>query len=316
MRSFGDLTAVHLALREHDGGSSMKLHIPLPADQWHVAIIDLCWRRFQYCLQVQNSAMSVYQDDIELRGSYDGRVINALPVRLSWGMKEVVDLHTEFGSTFDTFTTSIDWCRERATFGNGTPYERLSRYWLRYSRDLRDRVAFSLQTSMWIQWINQSLWEAHELSAHIQDDESKYLQQYGPEQFSYIAHPPLLVAVLTSSAMIEEVGAVTVKELDTNVDPDLDDTTLENVLGWLRDENLAPENIDLEVLDDRLREARNDLSHSMTARATTVTLETFETYAEAVQTAIGLGLSLVNRLTTEVLAELNSLPLTPTMDDS
>ena len=316
MRSFGDITAVRLALWEHDEGSPTKLHIPFPVDQWHPAIIDLCWRRFQYCLQIHNSAMSVYQDDIELRGSYDGRAINPLPVRLSWGMREVVNLHTKFGATFDTFTTLIDWCRERATFGSGTRYERLSRRWLRYSRGLRDRVVFSLRTSMWIQWINQSLWEAHELLAHIQDDESQYLQQYGPELFSYIAHPPLLVAVLTSSAMVEEVGAVTVKELDTDVDPDLDDTTLENVLGWLRDQNLTPENIDLNILDDRLREARNDLSHSMTARATTVTLDTFETYAEAVQTAIRLGLSLVNQLVRDVMADLNNLPLIPRADDS
>ena len=98
--------------------------------------------------------------------------------------------------------------------------------------------------------------------------------------------------------------------------PDLDDTKLEEVIEWLRDGELAPENIDLDVLDNTLREARNDLSHSMTARGTTVTLNTFESYVEAVQMAVGLGLSLADRLVTDVFAQLDNLPLTPDIDDS
>jgi len=164
---------------------------------------------------------------------------------------------------------------------------------------------------MWGQWISESLWQADELATNLQNDESRYLQQYGSEMFSYIAHPPLLVAVLTSATMVEEVGAVTAKELDTGVDPELDDTQLEEVIGWLRDEGLAPENIDLDVLDDTLRDARNELSHSMTARGTTVTLNSFETFVEAVQMAVELGLSLADRLAADVLADLGDLPLTP-----
>jgi len=316
MREFGDLTAVHLALREQGDGSPTKLQTPLPGDQWHAAIIDLCWRRYQYCLHVHNEAMSVYATDIERRRSSDGRILDPLPVRLSWGMGQVADLLSSFESTFDAFTASIDACRQRATFGNETSYELLSRRWLRESRELRDRIEFSLQTSMWVQWISESVWQAGELSTHLRDDDSRYLQQYGPDMFSYIAHPPLLVAVLTSAAMVEEVGAVTVKELDTGIDPNLDETTLEEVIGWVRDEGFAPESVDLEVLDDTLREARNDLSHSMTARGTTVTLDTFETYIEAVQIAVGLGLRLADRLATDVLADLADLSLSPNRDNS
>src|SRR6056297_1928721 len=114
MRAFGDLTAVHLALREQRNGWPKKQRVPLPADQWHAVIIDLCWRRFQYCLHVHNEAMSVYETDIERRRSSDGRVLDPLPVRLSWGMGEVADLLSSFESTFDAFTASIDACRQRA----------------------------------------------------------------------------------------------------------------------------------------------------------------------------------------------------------
>ncbi|MBB6645924.1 hypothetical protein [Halobellus ruber] len=311
MRAFGDLTAVHLALWEQGDKSSTRLRVPLPNDQWHAAIIDLCWQRFQYCLQVYNSANSIYEDDLERRQSYDGRVINGLPVRLSWGIGQVADLLRTFGSTFEVFSASIDTYREKATFGNETGYEHLSRRWLRHSRDLRGRIEFALQTSMWVQWISESLEQANEIATHLHDDESHYLQQYGLEMFSYIAHPPLLVAVLTSAAMVEEVGAVTVKELDTGINPELDDTRLEEVIGWLRDGHLAPENIDLDLLDDTLRDARNELSHSMTARGTTVTIDSFETYVEAVHMAMGLGLSLAAELATDVLTDLDELPLTP-----
>jgi len=311
MRAFGDLTAVHLTLWERGDESPTTLPVSLPDDQWHATIIDLCWQRFQYCFQVHNSAISVYKTDLERRRLSDGRVLDTLPVRLSWGIGQVADLLRTFGSTFEVFTTSIDACRKRATFGNETDYELLSRRWLRRSRELRDRIEFSLQTSMWVQWISESLWQADELAAHLQDDESRHLQEYGSEMFSYIAHPPLLVAVLTSATMVEEVGAVTIKELDTGVDPKLEDTHLEEVIGLLRDAGLAPEHIDLGVLDDTLRDARNELSHSMTARGTTVTLDTFETYVEAVQMAVGLGLSLADRLAADVLADLADLPLTP-----
>jgi hypothetical protein len=237
--------------------------------------------------------------------------LDALPVRLSWGIGQIADLLRNFASTFEAFTTTIDACRKRATFRNKTDYELLSRRWLRHSRELRDRIEFSLQTSMWVQWISESLWQADELATHLQGDESRHLRQYGSEMFSYIAHPPLLVAVLTSATMVEEVGAITVKELATGVDPELDDTQLEKVIEWLRNEGIAPENIDLAVLDDTLRDARNELSHSMTARGTTITLDSFETYVEAVQMAVGLGLSLANRLATDVLADLDDLPLIP-----
>jgi hypothetical protein len=129
--------------------------------------------------------------------------------------------------------------------------------------------------------------------------------------FSYIAHPPLLVAVLTSATMVEEVGAVTMKEFDTGVNPELRDTQLEEVIGWLRDSGYAPADIDLEVLDSTLREARNKLSHSMTARGTTITLDSFESYVRAVQMAIALGLRLANLLAADVLTVLDDLPLTP-----
>lgn len=310
MRRFGDLSAVHLNIREQDGESLTRLQVPLPADQWHAAIIELCWQRFEYCIQIHNSAMSVYETDLERRHATDGQVLSSLPVRLSWGIVKVMDLLRDFRSTFEALTRSIDACRDHATFGNNTGYERLSRSWLRHSRDLRDRIEFSLQTSMWVQWISESLWQASELSAYLEDDDSRHLEEYGPEMFSYIAHPPLLVAVLTSAAMVEEVGAVAVKELDTGINPDLDDTKLETVIGWLRDSGLAPEEIDLDLLNDTLRKARNDLSHSMTARGTRVTLDMFDAYVETVRTAVELGLNLSHRLVTDLLSELDDLPLT------
>jgi hypothetical protein len=310
MRAFGDIAAVHLTVCEQENESPTKLCVPLPDDQWQAAIVELCWRRFEYCLHVHNSALSAYLNDLKRRKVSDGRVLDRLPVRLSWGIGQVADLLKTFGSNYEAFSSLIDTYRKRATFGNETAYDLLSRQWLRQSRDLRNRIELSLQTSMWVQWITESLWQAAELAYHFNNEDTQYFKQYGPEMFSYIAHPPLLVAVLTSATMVEEVGAVTVKELHTGVDPELTDTQLEEVIGWLREEELAPDYIDLDVLDDTLREARNELAHSMTARGTTVTLDSFETYAETVQIAVDLGLNLANLLAADVLIDLNNLPLT------
>jgi hypothetical protein len=172
------------------------------------------------------------------------RTVNRFSVRLSWGIGQVAGLLKTLESNFETFTSLIDTYRKRSTFGNETAYDPLSRHWLRQSRDLQNRIEFSLQTSMWVQWITESLWKAAELAFHFNTDDTQYFKQYGSDMFSYIAHPPLLVAVLTSATMVEEVGAVTVKKLNTGVDPDLTNIQLEEVIKWLREGELAPDYID------------------------------------------------------------------------
>jgi hypothetical protein len=132
--------------------------------------------------------MSVYATDIERRRSSDGRILDPHPVQLSWGMGQVAELLSSFESTFDAFTASIDACRQRGTFGNETSYELLSRRWLQESRELRDRIEFLLQTSMWVQWISESVWQAGELSTHLRDDDSRYLHSTGP---TYSAISPI-----------------------------------------------------------------------------------------------------------------------------
>jgi hypothetical protein len=72
MRAFGDLAAVHLTLCEQENESPTKLRVSLPDDQWKAAIIKLCWRRFEYCLHVHNSALSVYLNDLRRCEESDG----------------------------------------------------------------------------------------------------------------------------------------------------------------------------------------------------------------------------------------------------
>jgi hypothetical protein len=49
----------------------------------------------------------------------------------------------------------------------------------------------------------------------------------------------------------------------------------------------------------------------MTARGTTVTLASFETYVETIQMAVDLLLNLANFLAADVLIDLKDLPLIP-----
>lgn len=76
MRAFGDIAAVHLTVCEQENESPTKLRVPLPDDQWQAAIVELCWRRFEYCLHVHNSALSAYLNDLKRRKVSDGRVLD------------------------------------------------------------------------------------------------------------------------------------------------------------------------------------------------------------------------------------------------
>ncbi len=315
MRPFGDLSAARLAAREYDYFESevdtVHLKTALPQDGWHAVIVELCLERFRYCYSLYQSSRSIFQTDLQRRNSSDGYTFGPLPVRISWGVGEMASLINSSEYRLNQFEQELNLCRQQASFGTADPYEQLARRWLRHSRDLRRRTEYSLQAAMWVQWTVESLWQAGQIAGHLLDEDSHHLSSYGPEAFSYLAHPPLFVAVMAAASMVEEVGAFTVKELDTGIGPDMNETRLEEVLGWLSECDLIPDDIDADVLDNDLRSARNELAHSMMARSTTVTLQTFEDYVAVVWEAFSLTNHLAEQLLENVFVDLNTLPLTP-----
>lgn len=291
MQSFGDISAARLTVRHYhlnEAGEPAKLRAALPYDGWQTAIVELCWERFRYCYSLYRSATAVFNSDLERRNSSAGYTFDAFPVRVSWGVGKMASLIKTSESLLNDLEQEIDRCRQRATFDTGGSYETLARMWLRNSRDLRSRAEYYLQASMWIQWTVESLWQADVIANHLLDEETHYFDQYGPEAFSYLAHPPLFVAVMAAASMVEEVGAFTIKELETGINPDMSETRLKEVLSWITTCDLVPDGVDMALLDEDLRSAWNDLAHSMMARSTTITIDTFERYVEAVREAITL----------------------------
>ncbi|WP_396613977.1 hypothetical protein ACH9L7_19775 (plasmid) [Haloferax sp. S1W] len=115
---------------------------------------------------------------------------------------------------------------------------------------------------------------------------------------------------MTAASMVEEVGAYTIKELEVDADPDMGDTRLSDVLNWISAYDLVPDEVDLAVLEDDLRSARNELAHSMMARSTTITIDSFGDYVDAVWSAINLTNYLAERLLGGVFTELDALSFT------
>lgn len=315
MRSFGDLSAARLAAQDYKWAGSeaetATLKTALPRCEWHAVIVELCLERFRYCSSQYRSSRSIFRTDLKRRNSSDGYTFGPLPVRISWGVGEMASLINNSEYRLNQFEKELDLCRQQAPFGTGAPFERLARRWLSHSRDLHRRTEYSLQAAIWVQWTVESLWQSDQIARHLLNDDSHHLSSFGPEEFSYLAHPPLFVAVMAAASMVEEVGAFTIKELDTGIDPDMDGTRLEEVLGWLSESELIPDGIDVDVLDNDLRSARNELAHSMMARSTTVTFETFEDYVAVVWEAITLTNHLAEQFLVDVFSDLNALPLVP-----
>lgn len=322
MRDTGDIALARLiVLQAMNDGVNVPEHglqICSPLEQTKPVIIELCWRRYVLCYKSSRKATQLLDQELKRREELDGRVIDPIPVRLNHGITETAKVIQRFEVKIDRIESQIKSCCELTDFNSEGNFDHLCRKWLRLSRNLRDRTEIYLQSLMWTQWTIESLYQASEIASYLVDDNSRYFTGFEDDFFSYLAHPPLFVSLMTVAAMIEEVGAYALKEL-AGTGP-IEETSLHDVLQKLQSEGLFPSNLDLGVLDEDLvnkstdydlRSARNDLAHSMTARGKAVTVENIGKYIQVVEIAISLVHYLADKLAKDVMLPLGRLNLVP-----
>lgn len=119
--------------------------------------------------------------------------------------------------------------------------------------------------------------------------------------FPYIAHPPLIVAAIACSTMIEEVGATYVNAFVEGKSYDLDETSVGDVFSDIIEEYPDIDDFDATAISDHVIGARNDVSHYVTKRENIASIDDFEDFYVAVIE----GMELVDGL----LAELVQKPI-------
>lgn len=301
MRDFGDIEAVRLFLYTNsiDSGEipAKVISIEKRPDPWHIAIIRESVILSDYARDLSKEVIQLFQNEIDSRAQRNGRQIElAHPVQLSYGISQTAKLLDSGEEKLNKFRRNLEFYADKATFQSDSYTEEFARVSLSISWRIIEQTRLTLQTYMWMQWIAESVGQASQFGALIQN--SNYFPDHTVDSFGYIAHPPLVVATLSCTAMIEEVGAEYINKI-TNMSVHPDETRCIDILGKIERSDLQHDQIDIDSIKSTVVNARNELAHYISSRGQVVTVESFQEY----YLAIWNGLLLVRRLLNELLAD-------------
>lgn len=223
----------------------------------------------------------------------------AQPVQLSGGILDTVELIEEVEPVLEELEDSILASAERASFNDRSDYEKIARESINSTDKIVPRTELFLHTYLGIQWANESLRQANQFGGLLQSDHN--FNRHSMRAFPYIAHPPLIVAAIACSTMIEEVGATYVNAFVEGKSYDLDETSVGDVFSDIIEEYPDIDDFDATAISDHVIGARNDVSHYVTKRENIASIDDFEDFYVAVIE----GMELVDGL----LAELVQKPI-------
>jgi len=295
MRKFGDVEAVKLLL-EQDPEVSQRVGLSPVQDPWQVAIIRNGQKLCKYVRAVIVQAVENYHEQIQIEQNTDGRLIEIRhPVRLSGGIHDAIELLETAEPMLNQFEQSFEILNENAEFGHGDIYEKLTKDALNFKDTIIPRVRLHIHTYLWILWTHESLNQAMQFHGLMKNRHD--FEELTNTSFPYISHPPLIVATIACSTMIEEVGATWLNAYVKEVHHKMDNTSVGQVVNDIETHHSQSNEFDFGEIKEWVVDTRNDISHYVTRRGETVGLDEFEEFAIAVQE----GMNLVNSLLSELI---------------
>lgn len=305
MESFGPVEAVRFSLEQKldmsDDLPEEKLRVKFPRNGWLVAIIRESYQLSKFSESVALKAVNMYYSQIQAEAESDGRMIDpAKPVQLSRGILEAVELITEAESVLSEVEGKIEQYDCKAMFSGGV-YEETAKAGLNFSRTIIPRTRLFVHTYLWILWTHEALRQANQFGGLLQSDYN--FERFSDKAFPYIAHPPLIVATVACTTMIEEAGVEYINAYTggQDYDRDNDHTSAKMVLEDLESHFPDIEEINTTAIKEQVIEARDNISHYVIERKDVVPVDDFEGFYSAVIE----GMELVDML----LAELINQPI-------
>lgn len=249
-----------------------------PARGEYVGILIASTKIFQTARQAMSEAEQQYDRDIRTRIETDGRVIDpSMPVRFSGAVTDIAAIVDRTEREISELSHRMERTAESVGFDRDSFYEKQARSALTNARKVIEIAELHPRTHLWLVWINESLSQASQI--HYQLMEQNRFGNHNDEVFTYVAHPPLIVATVGCTATIEEVGTFYLnKYTDRSHNPD--NTSSKEVLQDLKEtyERADPEVIE-EIIETIVR-ARNDLSHYITRREGAIPIGDVERFIE------------------------------------
>jgi len=284
MREFPEIDAVRWKLHEmqnpHEEISPRAIRYERPSQPWHISILTEYEELLDVCIETVREVEELYEQDISNRAESDGRVINpAYPVEINWGVLEVAQVLDRVEERFQRSEARIQLYNDKAEFGTGTEAEQAARSAITASQKVREITLLFLHSYLWLLWISESVAQAEQFAYLFA--ERGHFEQYDESVFSFVAHPPLVVATLSCTALTEEVGARYI-QLHTDEHANTDNTSAKEVLKKIsRSDDILSE-YHVSTIIDQVCEKRDTMSHYITERYDLITIEGFYNYFPAI----------------------------------
>jgi hypothetical protein len=313
MREFGEVEAIQLYL-EQFAEIPPKLSFYTVSDAWLVAIVREGQKLVNFVESAIIKAIENYYDQIHIEQNSDGRAINiAHPVRLSGGIQDAIEILETISPKLTQFEQRFDFLNHKARFDSDDLYQDLATAALNFEDTIISRTRLHIHTYLWFLWTHESLNQAIQFYGLLmsQDD----FEELSKAAFPYISHPPLIVATIAASTMLEEIGATWVNAKVEKSNYDMDETSVADVMEDIETYHPKSKDFDFTEIEEYVVDARNDISHYVTRRGETVGVEEFEEYVEAVQKVMNLVDVLLSELVLppieEFKKELSRLTVSP-----
>lgn len=269
----------------------------------YINILTTSTRIFQLAQQAISKAEEQYDHDIEMRIKTDGRIIDpSMPVRYSGAITDIAAVINNTEQQMSELHHRIKDLADAAQFNGTSDYEEIALAALRKAKKIVDLAELHPRTHLWLVWINESLSQASQI--HYQIVEGNRFEGHGTQAFTYVAHPPLIVATVGCTATVEEVGAFYLNRF-TERSHNPDNTSSKEILRDLKETypHVDPETID-EIIDTIVK-ARNELSHYISKRERAIPIDDVGRFIEVCQRCVRMIGGLVREMAEVRLSQFN-----------
>lgn len=294
MRSFGDVEAVKILLEQHSE-VPQKIRFEPVQDPWHVATIREGQNLCKFVQTVVAEAVDNYYRQIQKDHSSAARAIDIRhPVRLSGGIRNAIGLLETAESTLDQFEESFKILNSKAEFGQNDLYEELAKDTLNFQDTIISRTRLYVHTQLWFLWVVESFNHAARFHGLMKNDHD--FEELTSNSFPYISHPPLIVAIIACSTMIEEVGARWLNAYVSDVHHKIDETSVRCIIDDIETHYAQSDAYNLGEIEEWIVDTRNEISHYVTRRGDTINLDELEEFRTAIREGTELVASLLSEL--------------------
>lgn len=303
MREFGEVEAIKLYLEQFTE-IPPKLRFSTVSDAWLVAIVREGQKLANFVESVIIKAIENYNNQIHIEQRSDGRVVNMVhPVRLSGGIQNAIELLETVSPKLDQFEQRFDFLNAKARFDSDDLYQELATAALNFRDTIISRTRLHIHTYLWFLWTHESLNQAIQFYGLLMSQND--FEELSKAAFPYISHPPLIVATIAASTMLEEIGATWVNAKVKKSDHDPDETSVADVMEDIETHHPKSKDFDFAEIEEYVVDTRNDISHYVTRRGETVGVDEFERYVIAIQNVMNLVDLLLSDLVLPPIEEFN-----------